>query len=247
MNYRDKFYYKYVATQTSQLYGEANLENIKKQFVIWRKYFGEFLPENKNVKIIELGCGNGGFVYWLQFLGYLSAGGVDISEEQVKIAEKLGIKNINKADLTTFLGKKEKFYDIIFMRDVLEHFSKDEILEILDLVFQSLNVGGKVIIQAPNAENLLNGRLRYGDFTHEISFTESSARQLLSVCGFGDIEIYGAEPVIHGFKSFVRYCLWKCIEHCLRFYLLIETGSGKGIFTQNIIIKACFNHRHFAL
>lgn len=238
MNYRDKFYSKYVATQTSQLYGEANLENIKKQFVVWQKYFGRFLPENKNAKIIELGCGNGGFVYWLQSLGYTNARGVDISGEQVKTAEKLGIKNIIKADLMIFLGKKEEKYDIIFMRDVLEHFNKDEILEILDLVSQSLNIGGKVIIQAPNAENLLNGRLRYGDFTHEISFTESSMRQLLSIGGFSDIEIYGAEPVVHGFKSFIRYCLWKCIKHCLRIYLLIETGSGKGIFTQNIIIKA---------
>jgi len=63
---RDKFYAKYVSTHTLPLYGEVGLIEIKKQFPAWQKYFGRFLPQDKNAKIIDLGCGNGGFVYWLQ-------------------------------------------------------------------------------------------------------------------------------------------------------------------------------------
>jgi 2-polyprenyl-3-methyl-5-hydroxy-6-metoxy-1,4-benzoquinol methylase len=234
MNYRDKFYSKYVSTQTSQLYGEVSLNDIKKQFIVWQNYFGRFLPKDKNIKILDFGCGNGGFVYWLQQVGYQNAEGIDISKEQVKLAEKLGIKNIYCAKDINATDK----YNVLFMKDVLEHFTKDEILVLLEKVYKALKINGLLIIQAPNAENFLSGRLRYGDFTHEISFTSESMSQVLLVSGFKNIGIYGTQPVIHGIKSLTRFILWKIIELSLRMYLLIETGSGKGIFTQNIIVVA---------
>jgi len=239
MNYRNKFYSKYVSTHTSNIYGDVKIEEIKSQFLTLNSYFCEFLPKNKNAQIIDLGCGNGSFVYWLQQMGYSDTEGVDVSSEQVKIAEKLGIKNVKKADIKEFISDKKQAYDVVFLRDVLEHFNKSEILEILELVFQSLKIGGKIIIQVPNAENFLSGRLRYGDFTHEISFTSESISQVLLVFGFKNIEIYGTQPVIHGIKSFIRFILWKIIELSLRMYLLIETGSKKGVFSQNLIVVAC--------
>lgn len=238
MNYRDKFYSKYISTHASHLYGEVSLGDIKRQFLAWQKYFGKFLPEDKNVEILDVGCGSGGFVYWLQQIGYQNSEGIDISEEQVKAAQKLGIKNIKQTDIKTFLQNKKEVYDLIFARDLLEHFSKEEILDVLDAIFSSLKKDGVFVVQAVNAENLLWGRLRHGDFTHELALTKESALQVFRVAGFKDVEIYSQPPIIHGLKSFIRYYLWKCIEHCLRFYLLIETGSSKGIFTQNLIAVA---------
>jgi len=133
MTYRDKFYSKYVSSHTSRLYGEVFLGNIKKQFPVWQKYFGRFLPEDKKAKIIDLGCGNGGFVYWLQQIGYQNAEGIDISAEQIEAGQKLGIKNIRQADIKEFLiTQLPNNYDVIFMRDILEHFNKEEILDVLE-------------------------------------------------------------------------------------------------------------------
>lgn len=238
MSYREKFYSKYVSSQTSIIYGEQNLDSIRRQFLFWQNYFGKFLPKNKSVKILDIGCGNGGFVYWLQELGFNNVIGIDMSEEQVEVAKKLEIKNIIQSDSRIFLEDKKEVYDIIFGRDVLEHFNKEEIIDVLDIIYGSLKQGGQFICQTVNAENLLWGRLRYGDFTHELAFTKESISQIFRVIGFKNIEVYSQPPIIHGLKSFVRYCLWKCIEYCLRFYLLIETGSHKGISTQNIIATA---------
>jgi hypothetical protein len=95
-----------------------------------------------------------------------------------------------------------------------------------------------IIIQTPNAENPFGGRYRYWIFTHEIAFTRSSLNQLLRVAGFQMVDFYPTGPVPKGIKSLVRFLLWKVIETILRFYMLIETGSGEGIFTQNIICVA---------
>lgn len=238
MDFRDRFYSKYVSTQTSQLYGEVNLEDIKKQFPIWRNYFGRFLPKDKNIKILDLGCGNGGFVYWLQQVGYQNVEGMDIGAEQVNLAKNLGIKNILKADANKFLKNKKDHYNVIFMRDFIEHFNKEEILDILGLVNKSLRSDGILIIQTLNAENLFFGRLRYGDFTHCVNFTRESIAQVLRIVGFSIVNVYGIQPVVHGIKSLIRFNFWKFFEIIFRFYLLVETGSSRGIFSQNIIATA---------
>lgn len=237
MNYKDRFYKKYISTHTEELYGKASLEAMRKEFRVWQSYFGGFLPEEKNSKILDLGCGNGGLVYWLKESGFVNATGIDVSKEQVNEARELGINGVECAELRDFLKDKGGVYDVVFARDLLEHFTKDELLDIVDLVYASLQDGGVFVVQTVNAENLFWGRLRHGDFTHELAFTADSIRQLLKVGGFTDVGVYPQRPVVHGLKSLIRYVLWRLIELWPKFYLLVETGSSRGIFTQNIIIK----------
>ena len=163
---------------------------------------------------------------------------LDISDEQIENTKRLGIKNINQGDLVDFIKNKKDFYDVVIMRDVLEHFNKEEILDILEFVYKSLKNNGVVIIQTLNAESCFSGRLRYGDFTHELSFTKSSISQVFSISGFKNTMVFPMPPIIHGVKSLIRFVLWRIIEVALRFYLVVETGSSKGIFTQNIITVA---------
>lgn len=235
MDYREKFYLRYVSGNTEPLYGKITIEDIKKQFVVWNAYFLKFIPENKQASIIELGCGNGGLVYWLQYLGYSNASGIDASLEQVDCAKKFGIKNISDGNLINFIKNKEDFYDVIFMRDVLEHFKKDEIIDIIELLYHSLKKGGKIIIQTSNGASILGSRYRYYDFTHEISFTENSLRQIMLMENFSDLEFYETAPVIHGIKSFIRFVLWKFLRTIIQFFLLVETGAIEKVLTQNII------------
>ncbi|MEK9154592.1 MAG: class I SAM-dependent methyltransferase [Patescibacteria group bacterium] len=238
MNYKNDLYSKYVSSQTAEIYGELKLDDIKKQFSAWNSYFGKFLPENKDCKIIDLGCGSGGFVYWLKESGFKNIEGVDISKEQIELGFSLGIKNIIQGDIKSFLENKKNEYDVIFCRDVFEHFTKNELLEITRLIYESLKHGGLLIIQTVNAENLFWGRLRHGDFTHELAFTKESINQILKFIGFNKIEIFGQNPVAHGLKSLVRAISWKIFNLIFKLYILAETGSSKGIFSQNIIVVA---------
>lgn len=236
-NYREKFYSRYVATHASAYSGIGDINSTKRQFPVWKSYFGGFLPCEKSAKILDVGCGDGGLVFWLNCLGFNNAFGIDASEEQIELSKKLGIANTERADIFEYLKKSADSFDLIFARDVLEHFNKDEVCEILELVRRSLKSGGVFVAQTANAENLLWGRIRYGDFTHESAFTERSAKQVFMVAGFENVSVAPQRPFVHGAVSFVRLVFWRIFEVLIKLYLLIETGSASGIFTQNIIIS----------
>lgn len=233
-----KLYNQYVSTHTSQLYGETTIDSIERQFPAWKWYYGRFLPKDKSSKILDAGCGNGGFLYFLRSLGYENPAAIDISPEQVEVANKLGIDGIDCTDIISFLRDEKESYDLIFARDLLEHLTKDKILKVLETIYNALKVDGLLVIQAPNGESLFSGRIRYGDLTHELAFTQDSLNQALKTIGFEGAAFYPTGPVPHGLKSTVRFFLWKMIEKLLRFYMLVETGSANGIYTQSIIATA---------
>ena len=235
MNYRDKLYSKYISTHTFHLYGEVTSEKVKKQFIAWNKYFGDFLPKNKDAKIIDLGCGNGSFLLWLKEKGYSNIEGIDISKEQVEDAKKLGLENVYLADALEFLKNKSECYDLMVARDLLEHLNKEEVLDFLELIFKSVKIGGHLIIQTSNAESPFCGKYRYGDFTHELSFTVNSLKQISYATGFNEIIFRPQKPVVHGLKSMIRLFLWEAIEFFLRIYLLAGTGQKGEILTQSIM------------
>ena len=238
MDYKKVFYEKYVLAHARNMYGEQSLEKVEREFPAWKNFFGRFLPNDANARILDLGCGDGGFVYFLRSLGFTSVEGVDASEEQVKEARRLGISGTLLGDALAFLRTRNSSYDLIFARDLIEHLTKEEITVLVPAVFESLRSGGMFVVQTPNAESLLGARLRYADFTHEVAFTQSSIRQLLGAFGFVDIKAYPMRPVVRGPVSFMRYCAWRVIELFLRLYLIAATGYRKGIYTQDILCVA---------
>jgi 2-polyprenyl-3-methyl-5-hydroxy-6-metoxy-1,4-benzoquinol methylase len=238
MRYREKLYSTYVSDNTGHNYGESSIRAVENQFPVWKKYYGRFLPDDRAAHVLELGCGDGGFVHYLRSTGYKNSHGIDRSPEQIKAAEGLGIKGVECADIVDFLRDKKDRYDAIVARDVLEHFNKDEVMDLLGLIFSSLKPGGVLLIQTPNGESPFGTKFRYWDFTHEVIFTSNSLNHVLRATGFASVAFYPAGPVPHGLKSTVRFLLWKAIELLLKFYMVVETGGGRGIYTQNIIAVA---------
>lgn len=236
MSYRDKLYAAYVSSNICHIFGEASIATIEKQqFPTWKRYYSKLLPENKHAKIIDIGCGSGGFVYFLKRLGYENTYGIDISPEQIQVAKNLGIDNAECVDNMVFLKDKQNTYDVVIAKDLIEHFSKENIIELLTLAFNSLKQGGLLIIQTPNAESPFGSRFRYYDFTHSVAFTKSSLSQVLRATGFENVKCYPMGPIPHGLKSSVRFLIWNVIQILIKFYMLVETGSSNGIYTQTII------------
>jgi 2-polyprenyl-3-methyl-5-hydroxy-6-metoxy-1,4-benzoquinol methylase len=234
--YKSNFYNHYFTSHLAHRKGVTSRQTLESEAPIWREHFGGLLPGRMDAKIVDVGCGDGSLVWWMRSVGYNQAEGIEISEELVEIARGLGIGNVRQADLRKFLRAKRGVYDVIILRDVLEHFRKEEIIEILKLCRRAMADAGRLIIQVPNAESPFFGRIRYGDFTHEVAFSATSVQQVFTMVGLVNIRLFpSGGPVVQSAKSFLRFLAWKLVEALYKILLYAEIGRGQRIVTHDLI------------
>ncbi len=236
--YRKRLYEIY-ESRPRPVRSEIRPETVEKQFPVWESRFRRHLPPDLAVPVIDIGCGSGGFVHYLRRAGYSDVRGIDISGEQVSAARSLGIPGVTREDLREHLAANRAVYGAVAARDLIEHFTREEVIDILILVRESLRPGGVLLIQTVNLESPFSLRYRWGDLTHESGFTSYSLEAALLLAGFSRAESFSAPPVFrYSLKSAVRSVLWKGIEGLWRFALMVESGQGRGIFTANLVTVA---------
>jgi len=145
-----------------------------------------WMPPDKSAKILDLGCGIGETLLNLHAAGYVELTGVDAAEVQLARARRLLPSEISlyQSDVLEFLRTHRDQYDLIVAYDLLEHFTKDEAMEICDAVFSSLKSSGTFVIKVPNSGCVLGLFGRDIDFTHLTGYTDLSLFQLLDATGF---------------------------------------------------------------
>lgn len=186
-----------------------------------------WLPASKSANILDLGCGYGAIMVTAQEAGYTNLTGVDVSPEQVDMARQLGLADVHCEDLNSFLSRiPDGTFQSVIAFDILEHFTRPELLSLTDELHRVLGKGGRLIVHVPNAEAIFSGTVRYGDLTHEMAFTKSSLNQLASACHFKLIAVQEDVPVVHGLKSLIRNLIWRVGTLGFRLLTLAETGSG---------------------
>jgi 2-polyprenyl-3-methyl-5-hydroxy-6-metoxy-1,4-benzoquinol methylase len=236
--FKDDLYRDYVATHLLPRKSAPTIQAFEAEGRTWRRQFAGWLPADTRVPILDVGCGWGKVVWWLQHEGYAAAEGVDVNAEVIEIGQRLGVQRLHHADAHAWLAARPNHYALIVMRDVLEHFRRDEVMRLLALVHASLSPGGRVIIQAPNGESPFFGRIRYGDFTHELAFAPSSMQQVLRATGFAEVDVRASPPVPRGPRSWPRMLAWFIVERFYRFLLWAECGRRRAIVTQNLLASA---------
>lgn len=239
-DYRERIYAAYVRS-TPSLAGQSGVEDFIPRRPFLTQLIRRHFPPARDARILELGCGGGALLYFAHALGYTNMTGVDRSPEQVALTRARGIQGVTEGDLMPVLrGLAPQSYDAIVAFDVIEHFTKPEVLDFVDLVHRALKPGGRFIVHTCNAEGPMPGASQYGDFTHEVSFTRSSISQIFLASGWSGVTCHEDRPVPHGVKSTVRFVLWHMIRAVLRFYLAVETGdTGRNaIFSQNFLAVA---------
>ena len=184
--------------------------------------FSKFIPQNKNSKILDIGCGCGHFLYYLKREGYVNFYGIDISSQQIDYCKKNISERAEIADVFEFLKDKKGAYDFISMISFLEHIPKEKILGLLGLVYDSLKKSGLLIVEVPNMANPLSLNLRYRDFSHEVGFTEISLKQVLWLAGFRDIQVFSPKVRVRSFRNLVRSKLNEMFFGLLKFLYYIQ-------------------------
>lgn len=163
-------------------------------------YITHFLPSDRSVRILDLGCGYGLFLKACQEAGYTHLVGVEYLKPCVTFArEKLSTETIYNSDIIEFLqGATPESYEVITAFDVMEHFQKSQIIGLFSLVRTLLKPGGRFIMQVPNGGSLSGLYTFYSDLTHDVPYTDSLLEELSSVTGFSRLEISTSEKVLEG-------------------------------------------------
>jgi SAM-dependent methyltransferase len=244
-DYRQKFYARYVSAfkglggRNSRLHDYTFSDS---KLIPLIKPWLENL--SRDSRCLDLGCGHGNILHALRTLGFQQLEGVDLSAEQVEIARR-------EFPQVQVMGLMEKLqtappasYNLITLFDVIEHLTKNEILDLFELVVSRLALGGTFIVHCPNGDSPFVGTVRFGDFTHETILTPLSARNLCNLFGLEDFEAgehLGASTSLSGgCQAFA----WGCLRFVLKTCMAIETGSsGSGILTRNFAFKVSKKYR----
>lgn len=235
-SYLDRVYDRYADARPHCPLPVNTIELLRGKEPAFRKLFLPLLPATKDASILDIGCGYGEFLYFLQKEGYTNTQGIDLDHQQVEIGRALGVKNIQYGDSRKFLVEAGQSFGFISAIDVLEHIPKAQVLNFLDLVRAALAPGGTFLCKVPNLAAFYTP-LFYMDFSHETPFTPSSLKQVLQMAEFSSVKILPFGPVVHGAKSAVRSLLWKGITAGLRFIQTVEGGPrdpSDSIYTAAI-------------
>jgi SAM-dependent methyltransferase len=236
--YRERIYRHYVEAATRDL-APATLDGLAPRLPYLARLVARHFPPARDAAILDLGCGHGALLHAAREAGYDNLLGIDNSPAQIAAAKRLGIAGVEHGDLLQAVkALPGASRDAIIAFDVIEHLTKDELIDVTDEVLRVLKPGGRWIVHVPNGVSLFSGASRYDDLTHELSFTCESLTQLILASGFRSAAFFEDEPVAHGLKSAVRLVLWKAIRAALRFYLTVETGAAQKVLTQNMLAVA---------
>ncbi|OGM13512.1 hypothetical protein A3A76_03705 [Candidatus Woesebacteria bacterium RIFCSPLOWO2_01_FULL_39_23] len=186
MNNQERFYND---IYTHKVYHDLDLPDFK-------------ITKGKSIvgkKILIFGIGTARDVKFL--LGNNEVWGTDYSKESINVCKKLGIKII-KQDLNKPFKLKEKYFDIIVAKDILEHLYEPKIL--MNHIKLSLKRTGYAVINVPNHFYLpMRIRILLGkgivwkttlhdhtkvfndwDYMHKIFFTWAGFQKFVETSGF---------------------------------------------------------------
>lgn len=155
----------------------------------YRANYLEFVPDDRNAKLLVVSCGPGYFVNLLLEEGYSRVLGIDSDPAKLEYALARELPCIEKRAFD-FLRRTSESYDLIFVEQELNHLTKAEILEFLALCRGRLHSGGKLIVHVINGANPITGAESLAqNFDHFNTFTEYSLRQVLGHSGFQNVVV----------------------------------------------------------
>jgi 2-polyprenyl-3-methyl-5-hydroxy-6-metoxy-1,4-benzoquinol methylase len=189
VDYRKRTFERYISTQLLAVNPTAVQRDFSKFEKYCRNNYLPLLPADRSTRILDVGCGMGRFLYFLQANGFNNALGIDTSAEAVERCRARGYA-AEHDDALSHIGRHTDEYDAIVMNDIIEHLTKPELFDLMAGTVRALKPGGTVILKTPNAANPLMGAHSLAmDITHEIPFSEESLRQVLTVFDFQDVRV----------------------------------------------------------
>lgn len=189
------------------------------------QYLLDVLPDDKDIRILDIGCGNGQMLYALKHRGYNNIYGIDLDPDAVRWANENGIdcQNIDVSEYRT-----ECSFDFITMNHVLEHLPKKEVIGLLTHIREDLlDTDGKLMIRVPNTQAYTGCYWAYEDFTHETLYTAGSLQYILRRAGYKEVRFIDPDGTAgsRGWKKAIKRSFTYLYGKKIDFWNLMTGGS----------------------
>lgn len=237
-HYRNRIYGEYVSAFKGQPLPDLLRPLAQKHARYFDHLFKPILDVAKPEEILEVGCGSGHFLYWAVERGFKSVSGFDLSREQVEAARVLGLP-AEVASFQDYLRGRCEAFDLIVALDIIEHLTRDEVFNLLDLCHLALRPGGYFFLTTPNGAALRPGPVMYGDLTHETFFSPHTVSLALRLTGYESIQVREISPPPTSLRSRARRVLWQALRLWPMLIDAIETGTCSGqVYSRVMSIQA---------
>lgn len=192
--------------------------------------YTKYLPDNKQAAFLDIGCGSGRIITWLNNKGYKNILGIDISDEaltNVPHEFKNKTKRIDRLD--QFLVENRHAYDFIFAKDVIYYFSKDELIPMMEKIRDSLKPDGTLMVEIFNGSAQMGPYVKYKDYRIQWIFTEHSLLEVLKDSGFEIVALDRVKVCSLGIRSI----LTSLLGFIWRLNLRVVYWAERGVDAQN--------------
>ncbi|QTA81899.1 SAM-dependent methyltransferase [Desulfonema limicola] len=231
-----KNYYQEIFSSNKSQQCDIKTFNLVCRKIAWN-YDRFFKSMSRDAKILDLGCGIGQCLYYLDRQGFKNIKGIDISPSQIEAAGKmlLGINIELVEDSIKYLEDNAEKFDVIVMNDVLEHIPPDQLIPITRAMYAALKKRGTVIVKTINSAYPLGSFLRYIDLTHTTAFHEKSLTHLLAHAGFKNIKCYQEEIGIYNILFLCKKMAVILVRFLLKCLIYFSEADWPNIISLNVI------------
>lgn len=164
-----------------------------------RQYDREFQSiscADSSMSVLEIGCGTGIFLRYLERRGYRRIVAVDTDENLSGALGDLTCAQVHFGDLFEIAEREfqgEKF-DRIALYDVIEHIETAALFAFMAGLRRFLAPGGKVILRAPNVTSPWGVKMYFDSFDHVTPITPGRVRELAQSTGYAVDGIFAQVP-----------------------------------------------------
>jgi len=240
---RDALFERYAETHADFVDADAASSDERLRFfqdLVAANYI-EHMPD-KHARVLEVGCGKGYLLQALRQQGFERLAGIDLSPANVAACrDRFGLASVELADAPGYLGGRRGGFDVIVLKDVLEHVEKGALSAFVGALRDGLADRGRLIVQVPNMHWVAGLHERYMDLTHEVGFTRESLAQLLRL-HFDAVSVSRVQAIFP--RSWKQQLVYRWIRplylRAYRLHLrLVSEGAEETWFECREILAVC--------
>ncbi len=236
MSYKD-MYYEYQTRARSLLDKHSLEKHFKRLNVFYDGLIKTHLPNNKFASCVDIPCGYGNILYYLNSKGFKNVLGIDLDINQINLAQLLNL-HATHGEAFNFLETQVIKFDLITSFDFIEHISKQEAMDFLNLCFDKLTDNGRIILRTPSADGPFASHDANNDLTHEWSMTANVLETMLRLIGFKKIVIIDEHPRPNSLIGFARWLIYLPTVNLAKFVCIALGLRPPRIWSRSMIAVA---------